>query len=630
MIGSKRFFQIVFTIVLFSAYIFTAASLVRSFADIDGEYSEIVRKKAETVSDNIGKYLTDYSTSLSGIGEMEVAHQAIRGNKDALKNIKDILSLGTPGGEYVDNVVILDKQKRVVESSMGIYDEFSPHIMDCIERAKLGPAVSSSGKDGSFVLVVPVFEQRELLGFVMSEMSFEIFEDSYNDAGFDRQSGIMLFDEHNTLTAKNEDTDISLEYDDLKTVGDTPCKLGKNYVCESDILLKGMKTGWKLYYVLSGERMFVIFASYGTACTLLFLIVLISGIFTNYLYVRKVEKPVDHIIGELTDIKQKKDYFIKISETGLRNYDNIAALLNSIIGGMVEGDMAALTLVKKYAPLFREKRIIFLEWDLINFKYSATPQYKEIFGMDFEPFSDSDMGLKRINIHPDDMAAFNEWIREVRQGREISSIVCRKRLPDGKYRYFEYAFASIRDETGEAVSALGYIMDVNRYVRTEIGLKRAADLDRSTGAYNKQAYIEKLRGVLSEAREENINVYMCIFKLHNYYDLEEEKIGLGEEALKFINSVVVENLDCLTGRVFSDSLIITSSADNLDYQSAEILKELRLGFVFSENRKRYFVKLSAAILNTDRSGYDCEKLLGDCLKEYMSFKPADDIEYYDA
>ncbi len=219
-------------------------------------------------------------------------------------------------------------------------------------------------------------------------------------------------------------------------------------------------------------------------------------------------------------------------------------------------------------------------------------------------------------------------LKDIRLGRKTAPAIFKKKTADGKYRYFEYTFSIACDSYSSPVSALGCIMDVDRFVRTETALRHAAELDRYTGVYNKYTFMQNLKESFLKTKETGESMCISMVKLHNFYSLEDDNIGAGEEALKFMANVISENIECTIGRILTDSLGVYSTAENLVFHCDQIMKELNLDFYSKIADETLHTQSTSAMFISDDIAPSFDLLISKCVKEYERFKPSAQNTYY--
>ncbi|MCC8097940.1 MAG: PAS domain-containing protein [Eubacterium sp.] len=599
----KHIYNLIYTVVVIGLFIIFVSIVNRGIRVYREEYSKLSASRADMASNFISSYLTSYTNTISGLADMEITQKGLSGGQVDLTGLANIVSTGNLTSDYVENVIFLTEDMDIVLSAQPIATGLSEDDTEWIKKAAFGTYISDAVNDSFenqeyFIVAVPVFYNKLLVGYIASKISFSVFSVTHGDLTDNSDDSFILFDSAGNAVQLNTGESSEYTYRDLTAEGNMP--KDKYFISESKIFLNGEDSSWKIFYILSGEKMYNsfnrLFGSLFAAC----LAMLFIGFLAEYIYKKYFVRPVNIISAALDDMNGNKNYSVITEKTGQENFDGIIAKLNEMIEDTISGEAAINIISKRYYSLFIKRRIIFIKWDLLNSSFDVSPYYKEIFGIDFISYVGKDFTPGHMNIHPEDVEKYNQWIKDIRLGRKIQPLVYRRKVADGKYRYFEHTFVINNDDMGNPVEALGFIVDVNKFARKEIALRRAAELDRYTGAYNKYSFMEILKSHYEEAASEGGSLCVSLVKLHNFYELEDKKIGAGEEALRFIVNVMTENIDCVVGRILTDSLGIIGSPQNVTFFADEIAKELELGFTFPETDEHFNIKTTAAIFLTEK------------------------------
>lgn len=550
-----------------------------------------------------------------------------------MSELISMIRTGNLTGDYVENVVFLTENMEVVFSARPLNTGLSETDGEWIKKAAFGSLISDTMEgayeDGEyFIAAVPVFEDRMLLGYIASKISCRVFSVTQGNLTNNSDTGFILFDSAGNSVKLSTGEASEYTYRDLTADDGSEISHRKYFISESKIYLNGSDSAWRVFYLLSGESMYGVFntlaASLFGACVFMIFI----GIGALFTYRKYFLKPANMISEALGDMNKSKNYLPIAVKTGQKHFDTITDGINKMIEYTVNGDTAINVVAKKYSALFREKRIVFIKWDIVNSVFEVSPFYREIFGREFVSYVGREFTPELMNIHPEDAEKYTQWIKDIRLGRKARPLVYRRKIAGGKYKYFEHTFVINSDEMGNPVEALGFITDVDRFERKEIALKRAAELDRYTGAYNKYSYMEILKKKYEEAMAGGEGFCVSLIKLHNFYELEDKRLGAGEEGLRFIVNVLSENIDCSVGRVLSDAIGAIGSPKNVSFFADEIAKELDLGFTFSETEEHFDVKTTAALFFTDDEKDGFEEFIKKCCREYERFAQGPENDYF--
>ncbi len=590
---------------------------------------------AALVADQISGYIERCVSRLNALSRVDVASAAINGDEKAVEELNRLINLDAGESDvYLENMLVLNADKDIILSTAESYGDIVDNLDDYLERAATGAVVTDSQlsfqpntAERYFAMIVPVFENRRLIGYIMSRIDTEILYDKTEKAATADGLGIMIYDGEGNAVLTRGTEEITKLFEGYKPSDGEPDS-DRYIIGKREISMAPLRQSWHVYFIIPRGDAVMTFFYIKMAFLLLCSIILLAELLRSLIRYKRTVLPIRSIIFDLKKINKSGDYTMPVSSTGYEDFDIIGSSLNDIVKGIIEGDYALEALTEKYKELFNNKKLVFIEWDFSTFNMSASPNYKDVFNIDFTPFGEIDYSPDVLNIHPDDAGRFIDWLRDVRMGRKTSPIIYRKKFADGKYKYLEFSFYIRTDDMGNPVSGLGCIMDVDRFMRKEIALKRAAEMDRYTRAYNKYTFLEILEKKLNEAKEQGEVYFVCMLKLHNFYALEDESIGLGEEALRFITSVLTDNLDCVVGRILSDALGIVGNSENIDFLIEEVRKELDMGFVYPADKKTYRVYTNMAVMLTKDKNPDLDELVALCVKEYENFKETSGNNYY--
>ncbi len=622
------FFVIVFFISVYQYITSKERALEKNLA-------EMTEAGAALTSDQVADYLDKYISRLNALSETDTIRKVMSGDAGTMKEAQDLINISAAEGDvYLGNVLILNSHKDIVISVAKPYEDIVASLDTYLYRAAMGTVVTDSQFNSQpniseryFAIIVPVFEDRKLIGYIISRISTDVFAEVTDKTLINENYGFWLYDGSGVVLASEGPEEMKDEFKAYNLSKEIPTT-GKYFVVEKDISSTLFRTDWHVIFALPKNEALSTYFIIKLAFLFICAAILISELIRTLMRYKSIVLPMRSIIFDLKKINKSGEYTMPVSPTGYENFDAIGEALNDMIKGIIDGDYAIDALIEKYRDLFNDKRLVLLEWDFETLNMRVSSNYKDVFGIEFTPFGEMDFSPDKLNIHPDDAGRFVDWIRDVRMGRKTSPIIYRKKFADGKYKYLEFSFYIKNDDMGNPSSGLGCIMDVDRFARKEIALKRAADRDKYTGAYNKYTYLEILPKKLEEAKTQDEECFVSILKLHNFYALEDTSIGLGEEALRFITNVLRDNLDCTVGRILSDALGIVGNAENLEFILDEVNKELDMGLLNPADKKVYRVYTNMAVILVEDKNADVNDFVSLCVKEYEAFEEKNGNNFY--
>ncbi|MCD8159103.1 MAG: hypothetical protein LUD77_09490 [Clostridiales bacterium] len=399
----RNIYIFIYTAVVIGLFIIFVTIVNRGIKVYKEEYSIFSASRADMASNFISSYLTSYTNTISGLADMEITQKGLSGSQVDLTGLVNIVSTGNLTSDYVENVIFLTEDMDIVLSAQPIATGLSEDDINWIKKAAFGTYISDAVNDSFenreyFIVAVPVFYNRLLVGYIASKISFSVFSVTHGNLTNNSDDSFILFDSAGNAVQLNTGESSEYTYRDLTAGG----RMSKNkyFISESKIYLNGIDSSWRIFYILSGEKMYhlfnVLFVALAAACGAMLFI----GFLTMRVHRKRFAEPVNIISAALDEMNNSKSYAVISEKTGQKNFDGIIAKLNKMIEDTISGEAAINIISKRFYTLFKERRIVFIKWDLLNSAFEVSPYYKEIFGIEFISYVGKDFTPRAYEYTP--------------------------------------------------------------------------------------------------------------------------------------------------------------------------------------------------------------------------------------
>ncbi len=629
---SKRLLRIIYIVFIIVIFSVSEVGIRRRENTLRNDDRAKTETRAGAAAYFIEYLLSDYIKSMESIAVLNLTKEAFKGDEQAYKELVSTIKNGGKDYKYAEDILFILPDGEILGSLYNVTTELGSSERAYIKSNNGKTVVSGfimEGETSRIVISAPVIEDGVSIGYITALLDTEFLTGVSEFVYGTGEDCFLFYDENGQCVISEYISDKVSKVINLAGLWENEedsLNIGNCFIYKNVIALDEYNINWKCYYVLSEEDMYDFFVLARLFIAAMCVLLGAIGLIAFYVMKKYYEKPLISLTNDVKDIISSGNYKISGNKTGNAYIDGVRQAINEALHKLDSTEAAADLLMRKHPKLFEDKKIIFVEWDLASLRMTVSDYYSEIFGRELVKFGDRDFTPERLGIHPDDATGFNEWLKNVRAGRDTESFICKKIMADGRYRYMEYSFVIECDETGAPEKAFGYIMDVDRFIRKEIALRRAAEMDRYSGAYNKYVFMEKFKALIEAPRRKKDRHFVALVNLNNYYRLEDEAIGAGEAAMRFIFTVLEDNMECTVGRVLNDSFGVIFCLDDVDFIWSEIIKELNLGFEF-ENKK-YSTSVTAAICGIERLPNDVGRSIGAFVKEYERINDNNENRFY--
>lgn len=124
-------------------------------------------------------------------------------------------------------------------------------------------------------------------------------------------------------------------------------------------------------------------------------------------------------------------------------------------------------------------------------------------------------------IHPEDRPMVEEFGRAIEQRRDSPEIEFRILAADGSARSVAQQVEIVRDESGEAVSAVGTLQDISERRSAEEKIRLLAHYDTLTGLPNRELFTERLELALAQSKRHDRMTGILFFDLDRFKRVNE-------------------------------------------------------------------------------------------------------------
>lgn len=143
--------------------------------------------------------------------------------------------------------------------------------------------------------------------------------------------------------------------------------------------------------------------------------------------------------------------------------------------------------LEQYQIIMDQTTDILFEWDIRKDKLVFSSNWRKKFG--YDPIDSEISGRIPLsqNIHSEDIPAFVKIMKEIAAGVPYSETEFRIKNSKKQYTWCRIRATAQFDDVGNAIKAVGVILDINAEKREKQDLLKMAQRDPLTGIYNKAA-----------------------------------------------------------------------------------------------------------------------------------------------
>lgn len=214
--------------------------------------------------------------------------------------------------------------------------------------------------------------------------------------------------------------------------------------------------------------------------------------------------------------------------------------------------------LEQYQIIMNQTTDILFEWDIREDTLTFSANWSKKFG--YDPINreiSSQIPLSE-NIHKDDMAAFMKIMSDTAAGEPYSETEFRIKDIKNKYRWCRIRATAQFDNDGQAIKAVGVILDIHAEKREKQNLLKMAQQDPLTGIFNKittNKFIEQKMNYFDGTVKQALMIVDV-----DYFKLVNDTYGhlAGDKILSQVASALKENVRSsdIVGRIGGDEFLV--------------------------------------------------------------------------
>lgn len=174
----------------------------------------------------------------------------------------------------------------------------------------------------------------------------------------------------------------------------------------------------------------------------------------------------------------------------------------------------------KLANAQRIAQLGYWELDFATGEMGFSDEILRILSVQEDEFEPTLQGLID-QIHPEDRLMVEEFGRAIEQRRESPEIEFRIVAADGSARSVAQQVEIVRDERGEAVSAVGTLQDISERRSAEEKIRLLAHYDTLTGLPNRELFTERLELAVAQSKRHERMTGILFFDLDRFKRVNE-------------------------------------------------------------------------------------------------------------
>lgn len=214
--------------------------------------------------------------------------------------------------------------------------------------------------------------------------------------------------------------------------------------------------------------------------------------------------------------------------------------------------------LERHKVIMDQATDIIFEWDIRKDTLSFSPNWRKRFGYDAIDTQISGRIPMSENIHPEDMQAFVQIMRDTAAGVPYSEVEFRIKDMQGRYYWCRIRATAQFDSDGRVIKAVGVIVDIDSEKKQKQMLLEMAQRDTLTGLYNK-ATINSLVELRMAGRDCAVMQALLILDI-DYFKQVNDTYGhlAGDSILSDVAAIIksqIRNTD-LSGRIGGDEFLI--------------------------------------------------------------------------
>lgn len=292
---------------------------------------------------NMENFFAEREMNMKIISDTEMVHIMLQGQADEelIQNgryyLDDLLSQWVNNSTYAESITVTDKNFRIIGCSTQYESEVTLELKEANQKFHTGEFAISNildtnafgNKKEAIACVMGIYEQDELIGYIVEEINTSFFESLRLEADMWEGGTLYLLDGNSRMiTAGNNQEESRQEFVlpqeerdvfnekwismdlEKEPSGNLQYKIGGNTYITSYSTID--RTEWVIMESVSLTDFQVSQKYYRIIALTVILLVSIVLLAANYLVSKKIILPVDQIKNYLTLTEQKQDYSLRI------------------------------------------------------------------------------------------------------------------------------------------------------------------------------------------------------------------------------------------------------------------------------------------------------------------------------
>lgn len=348
-------YRTVFSLIVFPFILF--ALIITNI--YSGRLEKVITESLHVVANAQVAEMTNFCEQqrkyLSLIGEMDVSRAVLRGIKGegSLKYLNNILCSYARTGDYMKTITVLDKDHRVVASSVSDHRPFAAEGVECLIKSMegrqfyLSDLLTDPEGHKTLVAISTIEDAGGLMGYVLAEIDLDFYKNTRRKAELWNEATIYILDGNQQIISagtKEEDregfvTDQEDRQDyvnkynaidfERNPQGSFRYKVGgKEYITYySDVEY----SHWQVLLTAGLENYKAEKTVYGILAAMLMLLCAVLAYWSGRFASRRIVHPIQSISDTLTGIQEHQDYSLRVPVEKKDELGSLGAEINGLI-----------------------------------------------------------------------------------------------------------------------------------------------------------------------------------------------------------------------------------------------------------------------------------------------------------
>lgn len=273
------------------------------------------------------------------------------------KYVRNMLTSRTTGNEFVESISIIDRNFRVITSSS---EEYTPGEISNLRDAKAEfltgeavfsgvlPAASRGNKKKCVSGIVGIFDDQELIGYVVVEINMLFFEQLRTQGALWKGGTLYLLDQDSQLmtagtsseesreefvSSAEERADYNRKWSQVDLEKEPQGKimytvLGQEYITYYAVI---PGTSWHLLLTANLSEVEKKKETYAVTVGCILILGVIMFLLLNWIISKKLTRPVEKIVETLRKIQEEENYKLRIEAVGRDEMGRMAGEINLLL-----------------------------------------------------------------------------------------------------------------------------------------------------------------------------------------------------------------------------------------------------------------------------------------------------------